>query len=326
MYRINIDKQSDFPIYQQIIQCVLEAVKDGSLKPGDKLPTEKELCFENDIARGTVRKAYDKLQKDGIITITQGKGTFVQKERANLTSADIIDKYLEQLLALSFSLDDIALFISDKLQERGKPKTDVYLCIVDNCVEILDALECSLKRFSFPKKRFLIRDIIENGFQEVGSTSVILTLPQNIQSLEKLLPEWKSRLIPVSAGLSQNTLKNLANLPSNAKVAMLCQSRHFAEVIRREIGALDRSLSFSCFILNAYSPQALEKYIKDKTCLLVENGIRMGLSEEQKSLVQGFVSSGGSVLPLEYVIDQGSFIYIEELIHKLHFSSHRILC
>ena len=63
MYRINIDKQSDFPIYQQIIQCVLEAVKDGSLKPGDKLPTEKELCFENDIARGTVRKAYDKLQK-----------------------------------------------------------------------------------------------------------------------------------------------------------------------------------------------------------------------------------------------------------------------
>lgn len=323
MHSIKINKQSGFPIYQQIIQSVLLSIKNGTLKPGDKLPTEKELCVEYDIARGTVRKAYDKLQKDRIITITQGKGTFIQQPESSLTSMDIIDKYLDQLLSLSFSLDDIALFISDKLKARGQTQESFSFYIIDNCPEILTSLSLSLEKFPFSKKQLLIHDIIENDFPEIHSADFILTLSRNVNSLEKLLPEYKDRLVPVSAGLSQNTLKALARLDKSSVPAFLCRSRHFSELIKREFSFLDNSFSVGSHILA--SDAELESFLSGKTHLLLESSTKDVLSPCGRDLLKIFTQRGGILLPLEYTMNQGSLLYIEELIHKLHFSRHKIL-
>ncbi len=67
------------PIYRQIVEQAKGAIAAGRLRPGDQLPTHRELARELVIAPLTVKKAYDLLQSEGWIEMSQGRGTFVRQ-------------------------------------------------------------------------------------------------------------------------------------------------------------------------------------------------------------------------------------------------------
>ena len=69
--------QDQEPLYIQVKQHILEQIKGGKFKPGDKLPSEKELTDLFGVSRVTVRNALGELQSEGIIVRISGKGTFV---------------------------------------------------------------------------------------------------------------------------------------------------------------------------------------------------------------------------------------------------------
>ena len=73
----SIEKNSTVSIYQQLINQVTRKVQNGELPSGKKLPTVRELADQLGIARGTVKHAYEELERKGIITMTRGKGTFI---------------------------------------------------------------------------------------------------------------------------------------------------------------------------------------------------------------------------------------------------------
>ncbi len=73
----NLDSDSGMPLYMQLINNVKSAVTQGHLRPGDIIPSERELSDSLSIARGTVRKAFQQLYKEGILIRNQGAGTFV---------------------------------------------------------------------------------------------------------------------------------------------------------------------------------------------------------------------------------------------------------
>ena len=77
MSLFNLDPALDQPLYRQIALQVKSAVEDGSLHPGDKLPTVRELSQELATASGTVKRAYDELEAQGLINTVAGKGCFV---------------------------------------------------------------------------------------------------------------------------------------------------------------------------------------------------------------------------------------------------------
>ena len=62
---------------ERIIRHILEDVKSGVLKPGDKLPGEKQMLDIYKVSRGSVREALRTLQMMNVIDIHQGKGSFV---------------------------------------------------------------------------------------------------------------------------------------------------------------------------------------------------------------------------------------------------------
>ena len=67
------------PLYQRIRDELLKRIADGEWGPGDAIPTEAELTRTYRLATGTVRKAIDMLVAEGVLTRTQGKGTFVKR-------------------------------------------------------------------------------------------------------------------------------------------------------------------------------------------------------------------------------------------------------
>lgn len=74
---LSIDEFSVTPKYQQIVNAVLNAVKQGLLKKGDAMPSINELSFQYEISRVTIEKGYNKLRKMGILQAFHGKGYFI---------------------------------------------------------------------------------------------------------------------------------------------------------------------------------------------------------------------------------------------------------
>lgn len=68
------------PLYQRIASELREQIRSGSLKAGDRLPTEAELREQHDVSRNTVRLALAMLQNEGMISSVQGKGTIVRDQ------------------------------------------------------------------------------------------------------------------------------------------------------------------------------------------------------------------------------------------------------
>lgn len=78
---ININKNSHIPIYFQIQKKIRNMIEDVSLKPGDQLPTERELSSELGISRVTIRKAMRGLITEGLCEKKSGKGIFVADKK-----------------------------------------------------------------------------------------------------------------------------------------------------------------------------------------------------------------------------------------------------
>lgn len=75
--QIVISAGSDLPIYRQLMRQIRDAIAGGRLRPGDKLTSQRELAQQLVIAPLTVKKAYDELEREGLIRTERGKGTFV---------------------------------------------------------------------------------------------------------------------------------------------------------------------------------------------------------------------------------------------------------
>jgi GntR family transcriptional regulator len=65
------------PLYQQIKGLILNSLRLGEWKPGESIPSEKDLAIRFRVSQGTVRKAIDELAAENLLDRRQGKGTFV---------------------------------------------------------------------------------------------------------------------------------------------------------------------------------------------------------------------------------------------------------
>ena len=75
MYEIN--KESDIPLYQQLIHEIKKRVDIKILKENDKLPSESEICKTYNLSRTIVRMAMNILEQEGYIYKLRGKGSYV---------------------------------------------------------------------------------------------------------------------------------------------------------------------------------------------------------------------------------------------------------
>lgn len=77
---IQLDYKSSKPIYEQIIEQMKYNVMKNYLHPGDAIPSVRKLALELKITPGTVAKAYQELERQGVIETIRGKGTFIASE------------------------------------------------------------------------------------------------------------------------------------------------------------------------------------------------------------------------------------------------------
>jgi len=79
--QITLELQGDarLPIYQRLAEALKLSIVDQRRRPGDRLPSEKELAIRYNVAPGTARQAISQLTEEGILERRHGSGTFVRK-------------------------------------------------------------------------------------------------------------------------------------------------------------------------------------------------------------------------------------------------------
>ena len=76
---VNLDVTSSVPLYQQIVDEIRGKILTGQLKPGDPLPSIRQLASELLISVITTKRAYQDLENQGLIQTRPGRGTFVSE-------------------------------------------------------------------------------------------------------------------------------------------------------------------------------------------------------------------------------------------------------
>lgn len=127
----HIDPSSGAPIYRQITDQVRHAIAGGTLVPGDRLPTVRELAVELAVNPNTVAKAYQDLERDGVIETSRGRGTFVASTAASVAEGEkrrritpVIDRLIAEAYLLGIPDDGLLRMLDDMLSERRRTRKD----------------------------------------------------------------------------------------------------------------------------------------------------------------------------------------------------------
>ena len=112
--QIVLDMRSEAPIYVQIVEQVRQRVASGELRPGDQLPTVRQMATDLRVNFNTVARAYRLLDEAGLISTQQGRGTYIWegpteetlKQLKKKSLQELARSYLEESSRLGYSLED----------------------------------------------------------------------------------------------------------------------------------------------------------------------------------------------------------------------------
>lgn len=107
---IHLDYRDARPIYTQIIDGFREQILAGVLRPGDKLPSVRELAGTLTINPNTIQRAYRELEMQGWIVSVPGKGSFIGGVPTTAEMRDLLERFdrtAAALLALGATVEDL---------------------------------------------------------------------------------------------------------------------------------------------------------------------------------------------------------------------------
>ncbi|MFB9278035.1 GntR family transcriptional regulator [Cohnella cellulosilytica] len=115
---IILSNASDEPIYGQIVRQIRQAILNGELTPGQPLPSIRLLAKELQISVITTKRAYEELEKEGLIDSVVGKGSFVsganpqfiREQRLRLLEGKLIEA-VQESRSLQMPLEELLAHI-----------------------------------------------------------------------------------------------------------------------------------------------------------------------------------------------------------------------
>ena len=182
-------------LYEQIVQQIEESVLNGSLKPGDQLPAERDLAQRLGVSRTAVREAVKTLREKGLVEAYSGRGTFITDgtSQAARQSFDLMVKIGQQgqqeglphLVELRLVLEPgIAAMAAERV-------TDEDLAAMREAVAVMDRSQKNAESYIEADLDFHL------ALAEAAGNPLILSL---IDSIVGLLREQRKRIFNVEGG------------------------------------------------------------------------------------------------------------------------------
>jgi len=131
---LRIEKGSAVPISRQIGSQIAMLCASGKLRPGERLPSVRELARELAVNQNTILRVYERLVSEGLLEMRHGQGTFASVHAQDGGLAAHRSRLLEELrqiarqgVALGLSNEQIHELLSealDQLQQNASPQAE----------------------------------------------------------------------------------------------------------------------------------------------------------------------------------------------------------
>ena len=116
----------DRPIYAQLVEQLQRAIVSGAYAPGAKIPSVRELAAEAGVNPNTVQRAFQELEKEGLVYSARTSGRFVTEDeklidqKRHEIAQSLMKNFVTEMAAIGFSSPEIKAIITDYIEQTGK--------------------------------------------------------------------------------------------------------------------------------------------------------------------------------------------------------------
>ncbi|WP_425060416.1 hypothetical protein SCACP_11130 [Sporomusa carbonis] len=308
------------PIYLQVKAYILDKIKTGHYKKGDKLPTERRLAEELGISRNTVSAAYKELLLEGVLEARQGRGTFVREQNDDLlaTGADvagsrleralkIIDAAMVQVVELGFTVEQFAAITGIRAKEKALATRELRVAVVDCTLEYVERFVAQLGQVA--KARFepvALADLVAGAVKAefLAACDLVITTAEHQTVVTEILGN-NAKLMTVSAVPNLEAVIKLARLPAGTEVVVVAKTQDFVMALNR----LMAKIGYNGIHL---APCIADDREQVRQCIAGCNVIVA--AETVERVVRQVAAETQDIITFYYEIDQGS---LQQVVSRL---------
>ena len=329
--QITIDTKRSLPVYEQIVSQLTADIQQGVLPVGAKLPTVRALANQNGLAIGTVRQAYDTLQRRGFIVMHQGRGTFVRptaperlapipassdgtqsrKQRA----IQAVDRALGEILALGLSPQEARIFFDLRLREVEEMGPVIKLGVIDCSPEALVEICGQIAPLpNVEASSYLLDDVLRQPDLLASDLDLLVLTTTHLAPLTERL-DTEQPLATVVMSLSPDTAAQLARIPRDAQVGIFCKSQRFGSLIQRACARYSR-LDTSPQVMRWDKGADIATFLQDMDVLILPTAYESLCPPDELAQLKEAIQGLKTVI-YHFEMDQGSLLSLTNQIQQV---------
>lgn len=120
------DFEASKPIYIQITEKIFQRIIREEIKPGEKLPSVREMALQSGVNPNTIQRSYAEMERMGIVETKRGQGTFVIEresvvdELKESMQTEVIGQFVRSMEELGYSKQQMLSGLQNYLEEGGE--------------------------------------------------------------------------------------------------------------------------------------------------------------------------------------------------------------
>lgn len=250
-----VNKEDKTPLYLQLKDLIKYHISTGTIQSKQKLPTVHGLAKELDVNFETVRKAYKELERQGLVSMERGLGTYVNEgvtasARPSISgdgnrpadATDLVTRGVHELLRMGLTVQEIQEIVEQAVSQAkrtsGRPGVLFVEC---NTLQANGISEVLSKELGVPIRPILVKDLkheMTRIFDSGGPLQAVITTGFHVDEVRSLLNGTQIPIDYVIANMSPETRRRLDPYHANSRFGFVYrdpESKYYKDILQMEL-------------------------------------------------------------------------------------------
>jgi len=252
--QLHIDRNVPVPISEQIKGQISYAIMCGMLRPGDALPSVRDLSETLGVSLTTVARVYRELSREELIVAKPGAGTCVadisrtngrHRHKAALSNLQqIVDMYMRHALSLGHPLPEIREQFLARLETYERNADERHIGLVGNFAQATQLyardIEAMLQDLHVHVVPLLLADLerdLTGSLERLRHVTLVVTIPSRLQQVRALLEARAYHVVAVAFRPRPDTQRRIAAIDPRSRIGVVATYPEFLQSLLDEVAS-----------------------------------------------------------------------------------------